>query len=52
VWCVYVCDFMCGFFSAWLWVFVGFVMCGCVFVWVLKCVGVLCIFLILILFLQ
>ena len=26
---------MCGFFNVWLCVGVGFVMCGCVYVWIL-----------------
>ena len=31
---------MCGFCSAWVCVSVGFVVCGCVYVWVFSCVGV------------
>ena len=31
---------MCGFCNVWLCVRVGFVMCGCVYVLVLQCVGV------------
>ena len=31
---------MCGFCNLWLWVRVGFVMRGCVYVWVCVCVGV------------
>jgi hypothetical protein len=34
---------MCGFCNVWLCVCVGFVMCGCVCVWVLYCVLVLVI---------
>jgi len=33
LYCVGVC--MCGFCNVWLCVYVGFVMCGCVYVWVL-----------------
>jgi len=25
---------MCGFCNVWVWVCVGFVMCGCVYIWV------------------
>ena len=31
---------MCGFCNVWVCVIVGFVMCGCVYLRVLKCVGV------------
>jgi len=31
---------MCGVCNAWMCVLVGFVMGGCVYVWVLLCVGV------------
>jgi len=31
---------MCGFFNVWMCVGVGFSMFGCVYVWVLWCVGV------------
>jgi len=35
VMCVYVCMCVGGFCNVWVWVCVGFVMCGCVYVWVL-----------------
>ena len=36
---------MCVFCNAWVCVNVGFIMCGCVYVWVLKFVGVcMCVF--------
>jgi hypothetical protein len=31
---------MCGVCNVWVCVGVGFVMCGCVYVWGLQCVGV------------
>ena len=31
---------MCGFCDVRVYVCVGFVMCGCVYVWVLSCAGV------------
>ena len=31
---------MYGFCNVWMCVYVGFEMCGCVYVWVLKCVDV------------
>ena len=40
--CVYVC--VCGGgFNVWVCARVGFVMCGCLYLWVLKCVDVLTI---------
>jgi hypothetical protein len=34
---------MCGFFNVWVCVCVGSVKCGCVYLWVLQCEGVLVI---------
>ena len=34
---------MCGFSNVWLCEFVGFVMCVCMYVWILQCVDT-CVF--------
>ena len=34
------CVCMCGFCNVWVYVCTGFVMCWCVYVWVLQCFGV------------
>ena len=38
--CFVMCGSVWGFCYVWVCVRVGFVMCGCVYVWVLYCVGV------------
>ena len=35
---------MCGFRNLWVCVFVDFVLCGCDYLWILLCVGVLVIY--------
>ena len=35
-----VCVCVCGFSNVLVCVYVGFVMCGCMYEWVLKCLGV------------